>query len=342
MPNRLARLFRALTPYRQTEFGERTGIHPSTIGHFEIGDEEPGAGHLEAMARVARMTVEAGREMLLWHDSLDRPRVRAGRGVEALYAKVGEELRARLERAYQSLLRLPAPADRKQGIDEQMALLELAEAERSAAGRISRRRSRASWISVAVRGRRRGREPGVSQCPGFLDQVIGREDLGGDSFPIARRRHDGVVSVFPEGGKEASTMSDMPDYMNRVTGWDLVVKAYNVNELELLFMKPKREALGVIRDRFRELTAERAALTARKQDVAKEMRSLFREGEKLADALRTVAREHYGLNSEKLVEFGMLPNRPRSRNSQMVDRPKPPVEPEVTETETPPSPNSKE
>lgn len=94
VPNQLARLFRALTPYTQKEFGERTGIHRSTIGHIENGDEEPSAGHLEAMARAARTSVEAGREMLRWHESQDRPRVRAGLGVEALYARVGEEFRA--------------------------------------------------------------------------------------------------------------------------------------------------------------------------------------------------------------------------------------------------------
>ena len=137
-------------------------------------------------------------------------------------------------------------------------------------------------------------------------------------------------------------MADMPEYMNRVTGWDLVVKAYSVNELDLLFMKPKSNRLAVIRDRFRDLTAERAALTARKQDVAKEMQVLFREGETLADTLRTTARQHYGLNSEKLVEFGMQPNRPRSRNSKLVDRAKTPVEPEAPEAEAPPFPDSNE
>jgi len=110
-------------------------------------------------------------------------------------------------------------------------------------------------------------------------------------------------------------MAEMPLYMNRVTGWDLVVKAYSANEVDLMFYKPKHEALVVVRDRFRDLTAERAALSARKLEVTKEMRGLFQEGETLADALRTTVRQHYGLNSEKLVEFGMQPNRPRSRNS---------------------------
>ena len=133
MPNRLARLFRALTSYSQTEFGRRTGIHRTTIVHYEAGDDEPIPAHLEAMAREARMSIDAGREMLRWHESLDWPRVRAGGGMEALYSKAGEEFRARLERAYQRFLRLPPLAGGKQGVDESMAMLDLAEAKRSAA-----------------------------------------------------------------------------------------------------------------------------------------------------------------------------------------------------------------
>jgi hypothetical protein len=137
-------------------------------------------------------------------------------------------------------------------------------------------------------------------------------------------------------------MADMPQYMNRVTGWDLIVKAYSANELDLLFMQPKHEKLTTVLNRFRDLTAERAALNARKLDLAKEMRLLFREGETLADALRTVVREHYGLNSEKLNEFGMQPNRPRSRNAEVGPPPPPPEEPEVTAPESPLGPDAKE
>jgi hypothetical protein len=131
-------------------------------------------------------------------------------------------------------------------------------------------------------------------------------------------------------------MADMPQYMNKITAWDLIVKAYDANVADLSFMTPKHEKLVAALARFRALTAERAALTARKQEVAKEMRVLFREGETLVDALRTTAREHYGLNNEKLVEFGIKPNRPRSRNAQPVDRPRPlPDEPEAPEIEAP-------
>lgn len=127
MPNRLARLFRALTSYTQPEFGHRAGIHPSSIGHFELGDEVPSAGHLEAMARVAHTTVAAGIEMLRWHDTLSHPRLRAGGDVEALYARVGADIYARLDRTYQSFLRLPLtpPAIEEQDVEAQMELLRL-------------------------------------------------------------------------------------------------------------------------------------------------------------------------------------------------------------------------
>jgi transcriptional regulator with XRE-family HTH domain len=133
IPNRLVRLFHALTSYSLRELSRRTGIHRSTLVLYEAGDAEPSTAHLEALAREARSSVEHGREMLRWHDSLAWPRLRAGGGVEALYAKAGEEFRVRLERAYRRFLCLPSLAGGKPGIDESTAMLELAEAERSAA-----------------------------------------------------------------------------------------------------------------------------------------------------------------------------------------------------------------
>lgn len=56
------------------------------------------------------------------------------------------------------------------------------------------------------------------------------------------------------------------------------------------------------------------------------MRDLFRAGETLVDFIRTGVRQHYGLDSDKLVEFGMQPNRGRSRAPKAPEPPPPPVE----------------
>ncbi len=65
------------------------------------------------------------------------------------------------------------------------------------------------------------------------------------------------------------------------------------------------------------LSAQQAVLTARKQETTKQMQDQFRRGEQLVDFLHTGLRQHYGKDSEKLVEFGLQPfrGRPRSRKA---------------------------
>jgi transcriptional regulator with XRE-family HTH domain len=129
LENRLARLFRALTPFNQADFAKLTGIHPSMIAHYEIGKgEKPSAAHLEAMAHVAGITIEEGIDLLHLYESRRQPRLRPGRAPDASFARLGEEIRARVERIYQSLLRLPNPgleAQSRQRLEEQMTLLRI-------------------------------------------------------------------------------------------------------------------------------------------------------------------------------------------------------------------------
>jgi transcriptional regulator with XRE-family HTH domain len=126
LENRLARLLRALPPYKRGEFSERTGIHPTTLSHYEAGTEKPSAADLEAMARAASMTIDDALKHLHLYDSRSGARLRPGRGAESVFARLGEEIRARAEDAYQNLLRLPGPAseaENRQRLDDQIALL---------------------------------------------------------------------------------------------------------------------------------------------------------------------------------------------------------------------------
>jgi hypothetical protein len=77
------------------------------------------------------------------------------------------------------------------------------------------------------------------------------------------------------------------------------------------------------------------AVTATKQDLSKKLRKQITEGQRLTTALQKLLKEHYGLDSEKLVEFGMQPF--RGRKTKVV----PPVVVEVkpaTATPTTPAP----
>jgi hypothetical protein len=117
----------------------------------------------------------------------------------------------------------------------------------------------------------------------------------------------------------------IPLYMHRVAGWEVVTTSVQANLGELQFLEGKMDRLEVITNRFKDLSLQQKALSSSKQDVSQEMQELFREGETLVDMLRTSVRQHYGLSSEKLVEFGLQPSRPRSRKAPVPPGPEAPA-----------------
>lgn len=71
------------------------------------------------------------------------------------------------------------------------------------------------------------------------------------------------------------------------------------------------------------LTQQQAALTAAKQEISRQLRTVLYEAQRLTTVLRFAVKEHYGRDSEKLVEFGLQPFRGRAR------KPKPETPPEA-------------
>jgi transcriptional regulator with XRE-family HTH domain len=102
---RLARLFRALAGLTQSDFGERTGVDPILIDRYEQGKAEPSPDTLQRQAQGTGLTVQAGDEILLYADTLRRPRQRAGLGRASLV----QELKVLESRVSERLLRLPPP-----------------------------------------------------------------------------------------------------------------------------------------------------------------------------------------------------------------------------------------
>ena len=65
--------------------------------------------------------------------------------------------------------------------------------------------------------------------------------------------------------------------------------------------------------RLHDLTQEQAALLASKQDMTRRFQEALAETQRLATVLRLALKHHYGIDSEKLVEFGLQPFRSRPR-----------------------------
>jgi len=103
--------------------------------------------------------------------------------------------------------------------------------------------------------------------------------------------------------------------LNVVTHWDQIVDGVGNNQADLPDLVNKKVELEQTGEEVRALSTEQAVLTAGKQETSKRLKAKLRKGEALADFLRTGVRQVYGYGSEKLVEFGMQPIRPRSRVS---------------------------
>ena len=75
------------------------------------------------------------------------------------------------------------------------------------------------------------------------------------------------------------------------------------------------------------LTQEQGALTASKQETSKKLKAVLGEAQRVATVLRFAVREHFGRDTEKLVEFGLQPFRGRPRKQKESEKPQPPAPP---------------
>jgi hypothetical protein len=109
-----------------------------------------------------------------------------------------------------------------------------------------------------------------------------------------------------------------------------LVTALNNNSDDLPHLEFGRLALGELLDRARSAFDDQAVHTAAKQTASRLLDVSLVEGMRLATVMRFAVKQHYGIRSEKLAEFGLQPFR---------GRPAPPVEdPAPPPAEEPPTP----
>jgi hypothetical protein len=84
-----------------------------------------------------------------------------------------------------------------------------------------------------------------------------------------------------------------------------------------------RLRLGDSLGRAQDLLKQQAAMTASKQELSQEIKTAIADVRLLATMLRKGVRQHFGVKSEKLAEFGLQPFRGRKAST----KPTPPPEP---------------
>jgi hypothetical protein len=107
--------------------------------------------------------------------------------------------------------------------------------------------------------------------------------------------------------------NNVPDSMKKVVVWDQTSTRLGERKEEFQHLEGHRIQLEGISQQYKDLNEEYKAVSGRKLELSDEMRLLFRKGETLLDFLRTGIRQHYGLDSEKLFVFEMVPTTRRTR-----------------------------
>src|SRR5882757_2832122 len=87
--------------------------------------------------------------------------------------------------------------------------------------------------------------------------------------------------------------------------WRGLVVQVEANSVELAQLEPFRVQLAAHADKALEISKQQAGLTASKQDLSKQLRVVITEGDRLATLLRSAIKQHHGIRTEKVAEFGV-------------------------------------
>ena len=100
-------------------------------------------------------------------------------------------------------------------------------------------------------------------------------------------------------------------YAGVLGDWQRLLPPLAANASDLPHLEAPRGKLQTLLSEALEISKSQAALTAEKQEASKRLKELIAEGRRLATVLRLAVKEHYGLRSEKVAEFGLQPFRGR-------------------------------
>lgn len=117
-------------------------------------------------------------------------------------------------------------------------------------------------------------------------------------------------------------MSQETTYAGMIGEWQKLIATLENNAADLPHAEVPKNELAAMLARAQGISLEQAALTATKQEKSKQLKDVMIEGQRLANALRVLVRQRYGIRAEKLVEFDLQPFRGRKRKA----KPEPEVE----------------
>ena len=97
----------------------------------------------------------------------------------------------------------------------------------------------------------------------------------------------------------------------KIGEWQRLLAPLTANAEELKHLEVPRAKLAAMAAQATELKQQQAAQRAAKQEASKQLQEMLTEGGRLTTLLHQALKQHYGIRSEKLAEFGLKPFRGR-------------------------------
>jgi hypothetical protein len=126
---------------------------------------------------------------------------------------------------------------------------------------------------------------------------------------------------------------NVSSYPEILTSWERMHAALSANPEEFADLQPHFEQLRALLDQGHELAIAQDKAASERQLAAKQLQAIIREGRRLATFLRQGLKVRFGPQSDRLVAFGIQPERKRGPRVQ---------QPTQTEPTAPPSPTPSE
>lgn len=123
----------------------------------------------------------------------------------------------------------------------------------------------------------------------------------------------------------------------KVGDWQRLLAPLVANADDLKHLEIPRTQLAAMVAQAADLKQQQAARRAAKQEASKQLQERLTEGVRLANLLRQAVKQHYGIRSEKLAEFGMQPFRGRKPAPATTTPSAPPPTVEVAATPAAPA-----
>jgi hypothetical protein len=120
-------------------------------------------------------------------------------------------------------------------------------------------------------------------------------------------------------------MSQETTYRGKLGDYQRLLASLTANEAELSHLQGLRERFEAVYGQASAAATRQDSLTAAKQETSQQIKALLTEGDRLAHLLRKSVQHHYGIRSEKVVEFGVQPFRGRKAKEKPAPETPPPA-----------------